>query len=301
MCEKSSITLVDIKDNNSIMAKNYISKNFKGDRYYALPQIDAFMKDAEWKMFTVLFNRIMTLTNHGNNPNGSVEISHQWLSSRIVKSLKQSQRIIANLEEIGVIIVRRMTQKSNRYRLNWDCINELAESQIYVFDENDSYIEDIEVLESDKKVSYIEDEKVSIRIKKIKLNKENNKVRNTISTGTVTMTNNVSASDLSDIPNKVLSSCRLATARTETHNLQYPCAALASHPRVAPTPLSPLEQNAREWADKLYYHSDNFTGGELERYVAALSNTVERERHNFTAETVSKIDSAIAFIENLLR
>lgn len=301
------------------MGRNYISKNFTGSRYYTLPQIDSYMKDSEWKVFTILFNHIMTITNHDTIHTKPIEITHSWISKRIGKSTKQSQRIIADLEDIGIIIVRRATQKSNRYQLDWDCINELAESQLEDLDKNVSDIEDIDVLGVNKNVSCIEDidvleldnnvsstgdRNVSLRINKIKRNKKINKSKNTVSTGTITKSKCIPAIDLADIPEKVLSlkEDRLASARKENHNLQYLGSALAaSHPPVPRTPLSQLEQNARNWADKLYYHYDNYTAGDLEYYVTALSNTLKRERDNFTAETISKMEAAIAFVEHLLR
>ncbi len=332
--------------------ESYISQNYKGKVYYQLPFIDRYMEDNEWKMFTVLFNHIMTVTKHDSIKTKPIPITHEWLAEKVGKSEKTSQRVVDGLCKLGVVKVYKGDYKSNKYELNWDVINTLAECQEDKEDKNValsevknvSYIEDIFVpLTEDRNVSQI-----------INKNKSYNKKyskRNTKPAGTNTKSIRVSASEVEDIPYKVLSSAegnRLAEARsnsnratnpsaahnprhsvkkaqhnpievsettaanshspivgqmdeaTNTHNLQSSVALAPSHPPIAPTPLSPIDEKVIALCDKLFNNPNDFTSGQLEFHRGNLNAIYEQHCNRLAPLAVSSIERTVSHLDYLL-
>ena len=120
------------------MKENYycISPNYELDVYYQLPCIDQYMTGEEWKLFTLLFNQIMIATKHDKIKVKPIEITHEWIAKRIGKDKKTSQRGVKRLEGLGIMKVSKVNRKSNRYELNWDVINTLAQCQVEDKDKN---------------------------------------------------------------------------------------------------------------------------------------------------------------------
>lgn len=189
------------------MKENYcISPNYDLGVYYQLPCIDRYLTGEEWKLFTVLFNQIMTVTKHDKIKVKPIEITHDWIAKRIGKDKKTSQRGVDSLEGLGVLKVYRISRKPNQYELNWDVINTLAQCQVEDKDKsvalsevkNVLYTEDIFVSPTeDKNVSQIKNNKT--------INKDNNK-GNTEPAGSNPKSVSVSAMELDGIVDVVLSS-----------------------------------------------------------------------------------------------
>lgn len=150
---------------------HYISPNYELDVYYQLPCIDRYMTGVEWKFFTVLFNQIMIATKHDKIKVKPIEITHEWIAEKLgldkeKDTERTSQRNVKRLEKLGVLKVYRTKPKGNpnKYELNWDVINTLAQCQVEGKDKNVAlsevknvlYIEDIFVSPTeDKNVSQI--------------------------------------------------------------------------------------------------------------------------------------------------
>ena len=131
------------------MEKNYVSPNYALDVYYQLPCIDQCMTGEEWKLFTVLFNQIMIVTQHDKIKVEPIEIKHEWIANKIGKNKKTSERNIERLRQLGVIKVTKVCSHSNKYELNWNVINAIAQSQIENMDKNVSSTDNM----GDKNVS----------------------------------------------------------------------------------------------------------------------------------------------------
>lgn len=112
------------------MKENFISPNYKVNVYYQLPFINSYMSAEEWMLFTVMFNHIMTCTMHDKIKNKPIEMTHQWLASKIGKSPKTTQRTVARLSELGILKVYKVDYMQNRYELDWNIINTFAKCQV---------------------------------------------------------------------------------------------------------------------------------------------------------------------------
>ena len=190
------------------MKENYhcISPNYELDVYYQLPCIDQYMTGEEWKLFTLLFNQIMIATKHDKIKVKPIEITHEWIAKRIGKDKKTSQRGVKRLEGLGIMKVSKVNRKSNRYELNWDVINTLAQCQVEDKDKNVALSEVKNVLYTeDIFVSPTEDKNVS-QIKNNKTINKNNNKGNTKPAGSDSKSVSVSAMELDGIVDMVLSS-----------------------------------------------------------------------------------------------
>ena len=190
------------------MKENYhcISPNYELDVYYQLPCIDQYMTGEEWKLFTLLFNQIMIATKHDKIKVKPIEITHEWIAKRIGKDKKTSQRGVKRLEGLGIMKVSKVNRKSNRYELNWDVINTLAQCQVEDKDKNVALSEVKNVLYTeDIFVSPTEDKNVS-QIKNNKTINKNNNKGNTKPAGSNSKSVSVSAMELDGIVDMVLSS-----------------------------------------------------------------------------------------------
>ena len=190
------------------MKENYhcISPNYELDVYYQLPCIDQYMTGEEWKLFTLLFNQIMIATKHDKIKVKPIEITHEWIAKRIGKDKKTSQRGVKRLEGLGIMKVSKVNRKSNRYELNWDVINTLAQCQVEDKDKNVALSEVKNVLYTeDIFVSPTEDKNVSQIINNNKTKNKNNK-GNTKPAGSDSKSVSVSAMELDGIVDMVLSS-----------------------------------------------------------------------------------------------
>lgn len=112
------------------MENYYVSPNYALDVYYQLPCIDQCMTGEEWKLFTVLFNQIMIATQHDKIKVEPIEIEHEWIANKIGKNKRTSIRNVERLRQLGVIKVTKACRHSNKYELNWNVINAIAQSQI---------------------------------------------------------------------------------------------------------------------------------------------------------------------------
>lgn len=112
------------------MENYYVSPNYALDVYYQLPCIDQCMTGEEWKLFTVLFNHIMIVTQHDKIKVEPIEIKHEWIANKIGKNTRTSIRNVERLRQLGVIKVMKACRNSNKYELNWNVINAIAQSQI---------------------------------------------------------------------------------------------------------------------------------------------------------------------------
>ena len=118
------------------MENYYVSPNYALDVYYQLPCIDQCMTGEEWKLFTVLFNHIMIVTQHDKIKVEPIEIKHEWIANKIGKNTRTSIRNVERLRQLGVIKVMKACRNSNKYELNWNVINAIAQSQVENMDKN---------------------------------------------------------------------------------------------------------------------------------------------------------------------
>lgn len=198
------------------MKENYycISPNYELDVYYQLPCIDRYMTGVEWKFFTVLFNQIMIATKHDKIKVKPIEITHEWIAEKLgldkeKDTEKTSQRGVKRLEKLGVLKVYRTKRKGNpnKYELNWDVINTLAQCQVEDKDKNVALSEVKNVLYTeDIFVSPTEDKNVSQIINNNKTKNKNNNKGNTKPAGSNPKSVSVSAMELDGIVDMVLSS-----------------------------------------------------------------------------------------------
>lgn len=191
------------------MKENYhcISPNYELDVYYQLPCIDRYMTGEEWKLFTLLFNKIMIATKHDKIKVKPIEIKHEWIAKRIGKDKRTSERNVERLRLLGVIKVTKFCHISNRYELNWDVINTLAQCQVEDKDKNVALSEVKNVLYiEDIFVSPTEDKNVSQIINNNKTKNKNNNKGNTKPAGSNPKSVSVSAMELDGIVDMVLSS-----------------------------------------------------------------------------------------------
>ena len=190
------------------MKENYhcISPNYELDVYYQLPCIDQYMTGEEWKLFTLLFNQIMIATKHDKIKVKPIEITHEWIAKRIGKGKITSERNVERLRLLGVLKVTKACHISNKYELNWDVINTLAQCQVEDKDKNVALSEVKNVLYTeDIFVSPTEDKNVS-QIKNNKTINKNNNKGNTKPAGSDSKSVSVSAMELDGIVDMVLSS-----------------------------------------------------------------------------------------------
>lgn len=371
------------------MKEHYISPNYKVEVYYQLPYIDSYLSDAEWKTFTIMFNRIMTCTKHDKIKSNYIQMTYEWIAKKCNKSTKTIQRSVSKLIDLGIIKVCQMDYKPNSYQLNWDVINTLARCQYEDKDKNealeevkdDLYLEDIFVSPTeDRFVPYVEDRFVPptedknvpqiIKGKNKEYNKNKNKGNNT-STGTTPKSIRVSATELDGVAEKVFSSFqgnKLANARfgsekspkakainsssfvedqsqlnpisrrettskashssscvknrsqhssnvssettaADTHssfvgetaeasksnNLQS-APVSASHPPIAPTPLSPQEEKVLRICDKFYNHGNDYNFSKLESTCEFLERLIETEDPIYNEEVLSKVQTTAAYL-----
>lgn len=197
------------------MKDNYcISPNYEVGVYYQLPCIDRYMTGGEWKLFTVLFNKIMTATKHDKIKVKPIGITHEWIAEKLgldkeKDTEKTSQRGVRRLEQLGILKVYRTKRKGtpNKYELNWGVINMLAQCQLEEKDKNVALSEVRNVLYiEDIFVSHTEDKNVSQKIKNNKTINKNNNKGNTKSAGSNPKSVRVSAMELDGIVDMVLSS-----------------------------------------------------------------------------------------------
>ena len=191
------------------MKENYhcISPNYELDVYYQLPCIDQYMTGEEWKLFTLLFNQIMIATKHDKIKVKPIEITHEWIAKRIGKDKRTSTRNVERLRLLGVIKVTKACHISNKYELNWDVINTLAQCQVEDKDKNVALSEVKNVLYiEDIFVSPTEDKNVSQIINNNKTKNKNNNKGNTKPAGSNPKSVSVSAMELDGIVDMVLSS-----------------------------------------------------------------------------------------------
>ena len=191
------------------MKENYhcISPNYELDVYYQLPCIDRYMTGEEWKLFTLLFNKIMIATKHDKIKVKPIEIKHEWIAKRIGKDKRTSERNVERLRLLGVIKVTKVCHISNKYELNWDVINTLAQCQVEDKDKNVALSEVKNVLYiEDIFVSPTEDKNVSQIINNNKTKNKNNNKGNTKPAGSNPKSVSVSAMELDGIVDMVLSS-----------------------------------------------------------------------------------------------
>ena len=198
------------------MKENYhcISPNYELDVYYQLPCIDRYTTGEEWKLFTLLFNKIMTATKHDKIKVKPIEITHEWIAEKLgldkeKDTEKTSQRGVKRLEKLGVLKVYRTKRKGNpnKYELNWDVINTLAQCQVEDKDKNVALSEVKNVLYiEDIFVSPTEDKNVSQIINNNKTKNKNNNKGNTKPAGSNPKSVSVSAMELDGIVDMVLSS-----------------------------------------------------------------------------------------------
>lgn len=252
------------------MKENYycISPNYDLGVYYQLPCIDRYLTGEEWKLFTVLFNQIMTVTKHDKIKVKPIEITHEWIAKRIGKDKRTSERNVERLRLLGVIKVTKVCHISNKYELNWDVINTLAQCQVEDKDKNVAlsevknvlYTEDIFVsLTEDKNVSQIKNNKT--------INKDNNK-GNTKPAGYNPKSVSVSAVELDGIVDIVLSSDEGSLSDVRRNN---PSRALNTS--VAHSSMSTEQQpqhNSKGVSETTAEHSHNPIVGDK---VRASSNT----------------------------
>ena len=191
------------------MKENYhcISPNYELDVYYQLPCIDRYMTGEEWKLFTLLFNKIMIATKHDKIKVKPIEITHEWIAKRIGKDKRTSERNVERLRLLGVIKVTKACHISNKYELNWDVVNTLAQCQVEDKDKNVALSEVKNVLYTeDIFVSPTEDKNVSQIINNNKTKNKNNNKGNTKPAGSNPKSVSVSAMELDGIVDMVLSS-----------------------------------------------------------------------------------------------
>lgn len=252
------------------MKENYycISPNYELDVYYQLPCIDRYMTGEEWKLFTLLFNQIMIVTKHDKLKTKPIEITHEWIAKRIGKDKRTSERNVERLRLLGVIKVTKVCHISNKYELNWDVINTLAQCQVEDKDKNVALSEVKNVLYTeDIFVSPTEDKNVS-QIKNNKtINKDNNK-GNTKPAGSNPKSVSVSAVELDGIVDMVLSSDEGSLSDVRRNN---PSRALTTS--VAHSSMSTEQQpqhNSKGLSETTAAHSHNPIVGDK---VRASANT----------------------------
>ena len=197
------------------MRENYcISPNYDLGVYYQLPFIDRYMTGVEWKFFTVLFNQIMIATKHDKIKVKPIEITHEWIAEKLgldkeKDTERTSQRNVKRLEKLGDLKVYRTKREGNpnKYELNWDVINTLAQCQVEGKDKNVALSEVKNVLYiEDIFVSPTEDKNVSQIINNNKTKNKNNNKGNTKPAGSNPKSVSVSAMELDGIVDMVLSS-----------------------------------------------------------------------------------------------
>ncbi len=303
--------------------KNYISQNYKVKVYSQLPCIERYLSGEEWRMFTVVFNHIMTVTKHDQKPKKWIEITHNWLAERLeYGDKKTSERNIKRLEDLGVIRVNRAkkgSQKPNGYQLNWDVINTLAECQIEGKDKNVAMTEVKDVLYTEGLfVSRTEDKNVSQIINK---NKSYNKNKN--------KGNSKPSDEVRDNPNKVSSdegftlaearnssnralntSAAHNPSRTESkaqHNPKERSKTTAAHtnnPRVVEEAeaanLTSNDKSIIALCDRIYNNPNDYTSGELEYQRGNLNVILATYGNRLAPLTVSKLERTISHLDYLL-
>lgn len=318
------------------MKENYhcISPNYELDVYYQLPCIDQYMTGEEWKLFTLLFNQIMIATKHDKIKVKPIEITHEWIAKRIGKDKRTSARNVERLRLLGVIKVTKACHISNKYELNWDVINTLAQCQVE---------------DKDKNVALSEVKNVSQIINNNKTKNKNNNKGNTKPAGSNPKSVSVSAMELDGIVDMVLSSdegslsdvrrnnpsralktsvahSSMSTEQQPQHNskgvsettaahshspivgdkvrassntnLQSSVALAPSHPPIALTPLSPREELVIKYCDKYYNHGSEFTYAHLDDVCKNLNRLIEDEGDRYAETTLAKVESTYAYLRN---
>lgn len=247
----------------------YISPNYDLGVYYQLPCIDRYMTGEEWKLFTVLFNQIMTVTKHDKLKVKPIEITHEWIAKRIGKDKKTSQRGVDNLEGLGVLKVYRISRKPNQYELNWDVINTLAQCQVEDKDKNVALSEVKNVLYTeDIFVSPTEDKNVS-QIKNNKtINKDNNKGK-TKPAGSNPKSVSVSAMDLDGVVDMVLSSDEGSLSDVRRNNPSRDLNTSVAHSSMS-TEQQP-QRNSKVVSETTAAHSHNPIVGDKVRASTSIN------------------------------
>ena len=254
------------------MKENYycISPNYELDVYYQLPCIDRYMTGEEWKLFTLLFNQIMIVTKHDKLKTKPIEIKHEWIAKRIGKDKRTSERNVERLRLLGVIKVTKFCHISNRYELNWDVINTLAQCQVEDKDKNVALSEVKNVLYiEDIFVSPTEDKNVAQIIKNNKTKNKNNNKGNTKPAGSNPKSVSVSAMELDGIVDMVLSSDEGSLSDVRRNN---PSRALKTS--VAHSSMSTEQQpqhNSKGVSETTAAHSHNPIVGDKVRASSSIN------------------------------